>query len=101
VRKQIKDEMDKLKHDCERQFGDLRKATAITDMPDTGMSQEAIIDRIRKGAEGSEKLWTNDSGNLAGGIYYKDAKHWDFVSDVIRLTVISNPLHMKEFQYIA
>jgi len=101
VRKQIKGEMDKLKHDCERQFGDARKATAVKDMPDTGMSQEAIIDRIRKGAEGSEKLWTNESGNLAGGIYYKDAKHWDFVSEVIRLTVVSNPLHMKEFQYIA
>jgi len=55
------------------------------------------LDKIGKAAENSEKLWTNEKGNLSGGVYYKDAEHWNFISDVIRLTVISNPLHMYEF----
>lgn len=30
-------------------------------------------------------------------MYIDDEEHWDFVNDVMRMFVVSNPLHMEEF----
>jgi len=41
-----------------------------------------------------------DGGNCTGAVYTKDEDHWTFISDVIRATIVSNPLHIDEFLYV-
>ena len=38
-------------------------------------------------------------GNISGGVYINDEKHWSFISEVMKETIVSNPLHMDEFKY--
>ena len=59
-----------------------------------------ILADIKSKSLASKKIYTNDKGNLAGGVYYQDDDHWNFISDVIRLAIVSNPLHIAEFQYV-
>lgn len=41
-----------------------------------------------------------DGGNCTGAVYIKDEAHWSFISEVMRISVVSNPLHLSEFAYI-
>jgi len=36
---------------------------------------------------------------MTGGVYTKDTKHWEFISDIMTATIVSNPLHVDEFSY--
>ncbi len=40
-----------------------------------------------------------EKGNLSGSVYINDSDHWNFVSDIMRLTIVTNPLHIDEFAY--
>jgi len=33
-------------------------------------------------------------GRHSGAVYYGGAEHWKFVSDMMAMTVVANPLHM-------
>lgn len=37
---------------------------------------------------------------MTGTVYIKDEAHWNFVCDIMRTTIISNPLHIDEFSMI-
>jgi len=37
---------------------------------------------------------------MTGAVYNNDDKHWNFIADVMRETIVSNPLHTDEFRYI-
>ena len=41
-----------------------------------------------------------DKGNVSGTVYTNDSQHWNFISEVMRKTIISNPLHFDEFMFI-
>lgn len=69
-------------------------------MPITGLSESSILARIERGANISEKIYTNDKGNLAGGVYRKGDDHWNFISECIRLSIVSNPLYSADFAYV-
>ena len=69
-------------------------------MPAAGLPESQILARIERGAKESDKLYTNDKGNLAGGVYRKGVDHWNFISECIRLSIVSNPLHSSDFGYI-
>jgi len=69
-------------------------------MPAFGLPESEILARIERGANVSEKLYTNDKGNLAGGVYRKGKDHWNFISECVRIAIISNPLHATDFGYI-
>lgn len=37
---------------------------------------------------------------MTGAVYIKDDKHWDFMCDIMRASIVSNPLHIDEFLYV-
>ena len=78
-------------------YSTYRKPTVIKDLPEEGMSEKMILAAIESKTSESKKIYRNDNGNLAGGIYYHDDHHWNFISDVVRMTIVSNPLHIAEF----
>jgi hypothetical protein len=45
------------------------------------------------------KKYYCQGGNISGGVYINDESHWSFISDVMKETIVSNPLHMDEFKY--
>ena len=45
------------------------------------------------------KYYTN-KGNVSGTVYTNDSQHWNFISEVMRKTIIANPLHFDEFMFI-
>ena len=63
------------------------------------MHQETIMKRIKSGSEEAKKYY-RDGGKMSGGVYTTKDEHWDFISDVMRLNVESNPLHFTEFSNI-
>jgi sphinganine-1-phosphate aldolase len=69
-------------------------------MPAIGMSESLILARIERGAKASDKLYTNDKGNLAGGVYKKGDDHWNFISECVRISIVSNSLHATDFAYV-
>ena len=46
VRKEIKTEMDKLRKDFLEKYGGYRRKTAIKRLPENGLSQEKILERV-------------------------------------------------------
>jgi hypothetical protein len=62
------------------------------------MKEETILKRMAEGSELSKTLYTN-GGKISGAVYIADEDHWDFISDVMRLHITSNPLH-SEFTFV-
>ena len=46
------------------------------------------------------KLYYSNGGNVSGAVYTRDEEHWNFISDIMRLSMVSNPLHIDEFIYV-
>lgn len=41
-----------------------------------------------------------DGGKLSGGVYTVEEGHWEFIGEVLKKTITSNPLHFGEFPYV-
>lgn len=41
-----------------------------------------------------------DGAKISGAVYTANMEHWDFITDVMRLHIESNPLHMSEFAFV-
>jgi hypothetical protein len=54
---------------------------------------------MTKGSEIGRPYYT-DGGKISGAVYSSDPKHWEFISEVMKLNIESNPLHVVEFQFI-
>jgi len=57
------------------------------------------LDKIHKLNDGCRKYWT-DGGNVSGAVYTSDETHWNFIAEVMRHCIVTNPLHIDEFLYI-
>ncbi len=91
--------MTKLKESFHKKFSEARKDTSIACLPDTGISEKIILDKVALFAQKSKKYYTN-GGNTSGAVYTKDESHWEFLADVMKKSIISNPLHIEEFIYV-
>ena len=38
-------------------------------------------------------------GKMSGGVYFKEEDHWNFISEVMRISMVANPLHIDEFYF--
>jgi hypothetical protein len=85
-------------NDCTNKFKKLRKDARVV-LPEEGLPQKEIVDKVRALANDSKKFYT-DKGNISGAVYISDEKHWGFIADVIRETVLTNPLHIDEFLWL-
>ncbi len=63
------------------------------------MRQETIMQRMVKGSDAAKQYYTK-GGNISGAVYTSQGEHWDFISDVMRVNIESNPLHMVQFSNI-
>ena len=57
------------------------------------------MNRIKGGSTEAQKFYKN-GGKLSGGVYMAQEEHWDFISEVMRENIESNPLHIVEFANI-
>jgi hypothetical protein len=74
-----------------------RRLGSMQALPSKGMSKEAIMAKLRKGEAASRRWYIDGGARLSGAVYNADSAHWDLVSDVMRLFIVSNPLHIEEF----
>jgi len=37
---------------------------------------------------------------VSGAVYTADESHWDFIAEVMKHCIVTNPLHMDEFMYV-
>jgi len=51
---------------------------------------------MKKAEEFCKKCY-KDGGRLSGGVYHAGEDHWNFISDVMRMFIVVNPLHSDEF----
>ena len=100
VKAEIEGELVKIRDQMRKKFADQRREDCYPDLPAYGLSESTILARIEKGAKASEQVYTNDGGNLAGGVYRKGEDHWNFISECVRISIVSNPLHSSDFAYI-
>jgi hypothetical protein len=85
--------------DVVKKFTESRRPTAIRQLPEEGWKEDKILESIQAKAKVSSKRY-RDGGNLTGAVYTKDESHWDFVCDIMRASIVSNPLHIDEFLYV-
>jgi hypothetical protein len=76
-----------------------RRKNAVYKLPEKPMREENIMERIKTGSEEAKKYY-RDGGKMSGGVYTSKDEHWDFISDVMRKNIESNPLHFTEFANI-
>jgi hypothetical protein len=62
------------------------------------MPHDQIMKRITMGEKQARHCYAED--RISGAVYIGDDKHWDFVSDVMRRYVVTNPLHMDEYAMV-
>jgi glutamate/tyrosine decarboxylase-like PLP-dependent enzyme len=85
--------------DVVKKFTADRRPSAIPHIPEEGWKTDKILKVIQAKADVSAKRY-KDGANLTGAVYTKDPEHWDFICDVMRATIVSNPLHIDEFRYV-
>jgi len=65
-------------------------------LPEEGWPTEKIETRMRKGEEFGRKCYTE--GRHSGAVYHgTDDDHWKFVSKMMEMHVVANPLHIEQF----
>eukprot|EP00352_Strombidinopsis_acuminata_P005193 CAMPEP_0176366240 /NCGR_PEP_ID=MMETSP0126-20121128/21044_1 /TAXON_ID=141414 ORGANISM="Strombidinopsis acuminatum, Strain SPMC142" /NCGR_SAMPLE_ID=MMETSP0126 /ASSEMBLY_ACC=CAM_ASM_000229 /LENGTH=83 /DNA_ID=CAMNT_0017723587 /DNA_START=419 /DNA_END=670 /DNA_ORIENTATION=+ len=78
-------------------ISDFKKNRKITyaELPEKGMSTTAIMKQLKKGDDYSKGFYLK--GAVSGAVYCADDQHWDLVGQVMRMYMVSNPLHTTEF----
>jgi sphinganine-1-phosphate aldolase len=69
-------------------------------LPDKPWKEETILNRMTTGADAAKQYYTN-GGRISGAVYMAQDSHWDFIGQVMRLNIESNPLHMVQFSNIS
>ena len=95
----LQKEQAKTKKEFENRIKSKRK-NQVYNLPEHAWKQETIMKRIKTGNDESRKYYTN-GGKMSASVFCADDDHWDFISDVMRVTIESNPLWATEFASIA
>lgn len=80
-------------------FSNLRKGKTYKDLPDEGIKESVIMDKVIENNKGCRKNWT-DGGHVSGAVYTADENHWEFIAEVMKHSIVTNPLHIDEFMYV-
>jgi sphinganine-1-phosphate aldolase len=68
-------------------------------MPTKGYKESDILDKIVNYSKGCRKHYT-DGGNASGTVYTADEGHWNFLAEIMKHCILTNPLHLDEFAYV-
>jgi len=94
----LKKEQKKCQEDFWNRVKSKRK-NAVYKLPETPWKEENIMTRIKTGSTDAKKYFTN-GGKMSGGVYTDKTEHWDFIGQVMRENIESNPLHFIEFAHV-
>ena len=64
------------------------------------MKDETIFKRLEQGVDESKTHFSNGA-KLSACVFIDSEQHWDFIAEVMRKTIHSNPLHITHFSYIS
>lgn len=99
VQAHIDKEKDKTVAQVVQKFSVLRKGKSILALPEQGQKPADIMAKVVELNKGCRKYWT-DGGHVSGAVYTADPAHWDFIADVMKHCIVTNPLHIDEFMYV-
>lgn len=85
--------------DCTKKYSDARKGKVTPKLPDQAMSRLDILSKVT-GFTAAGKQHYKDGGFTCGALFSKDYEHWEFISDVMKDCITSNPLHIDEYIYV-
>lgn len=96
VRAQLDSEMD---GERKKFIEKLKKGRSdvVSELPKKGLPDEVILRRMKKEGEASGNLVRQ--GKMTGAVYISEQKHWDVVSEAIRLNCFANPIHLEDFKF--
>jgi hypothetical protein len=92
-------EQAKVRQNFEKRVRDGRKAIVYR-LPEEPWREDTILNRIKQGSQESRKFYTN-GGKMSASVFCAQDDHWDFISEVMRHAIESNPLWVREFSHIA
>ena len=95
----MRKEQVKTKKEFERKIKAKRR-NQVYRLPESAWREETIMKRIKEGSEESRKYYTN-GGKMSASVFCAQDDHWDFISEVMRVTIEANPLWATEFASIA
>ena len=99
VKREIEKEQNKVIKDCTEKFGELRK-NALAKLPNEGTPESKIVSIVAGHANESREKHYSGKTNCSGSVYINDEKHWDFLGDVTKQCLLTNPLHIDEFMWL-
>jgi len=82
-----------------KKYSDLRKGKTRLTLPVEGVAESSIVETIKQMNKDCRKFYT-DGGYVTGAVYTADPDHWNFVGDVMKQSILTNPLHIDEFLFV-
>lgn len=80
-------------------YSSLRKGKTLLKLPEIGQSETSLIERVAQLNAECRKHYT-DGGHASGTVYTTEKGHWEFIADVMKHCIVTNPLHIDEFVYV-
>jgi len=87
-------EKNKVRDDIVNDIKKKRK-NPVYKLPKESVKEDTIMKRVEEAAKYPEAIYK--AGKMSGGVYFKEDDHWNFIAEVMRISMVSNPLHMDEF----
>jgi len=82
-----------------KKFKEIRKGKSVKVLPEKSRTSAEIIKQVQNLNKDCRKNWT-DGGRASGTVYTADESHWEFIAEVMKHCIVSNPLHIDEFMYV-
>ncbi|CDW75009.1 sphingosine-1-phosphate lyase 1 [Stylonychia lemnae] len=98
TQKYLKKKEDEVRDGFRKEIKGWRK-NLVYKLPQTPWREDTIITRMQQGSEQARAHYT-EGAKISGAVYTSNMEHWDFITDVMRLHIESNPLHMSEFAFV-
>jgi hypothetical protein len=73
------------------------RSNEVYEMPQEGWSYEVILDKMK--VAGKESYDFVKKGQLSGGVYISDDKHWEMITEVMKSNIFANPIHNDDFKF--
>jgi sphinganine-1-phosphate aldolase len=88
-------EEEKTRQEYAHKYTSIRPNTTKV-LPLKGTDTITLLKSLQKGESLSKKFY-KDGAYMSGAVYIDDDEHWNFVSEVMRMFIVTNPLHIEEF----
>ena len=99
VKNEVNKEVQKMESDCSKKYSDARKGKTTPNLPNQGVARNDILAKVNGFTAAGKKHYA-EGGFTCGALFTKDLAHWDFVADVMKDCITSNPLHIDEYIYV-